>query len=35
MKVLRQQLFPILEPLDKRFRAGDGPPLLGSMVFRR
>jgi ubiquinone/menaquinone biosynthesis C-methylase UbiE len=35
MQTLRQHLFPILQRVDARFRAGDGAPLLGCMVFRR
>jgi 2-polyprenyl-3-methyl-5-hydroxy-6-metoxy-1,4-benzoquinol methylase len=35
MQTLRQRLFPILQRIDMRFRAGDGAPLLGCMVFRR
>jgi SAM-dependent methyltransferase len=35
MQALRQHLFPLLQRIDARFRAGDGAPLLGSMVFRR
>jgi ubiquinone/menaquinone biosynthesis C-methylase UbiE len=35
MQTLRQHLFPLLQRIDARFRAGDGAPLLGCMVFRR
>jgi SAM-dependent methyltransferase len=33
MASLKTHLFPILRQLDETFRRGDGPPLLGSMVF--
>jgi SAM-dependent methyltransferase len=32
---LREFLFPLLVRIDARFRAGDGVPLFGCMVFRR
>jgi ubiquinone/menaquinone biosynthesis C-methylase UbiE len=35
MQTLRQHFFPLLQRIDARFRAGDGAPLLGCMVFRR
>jgi SAM-dependent methyltransferase len=35
MRSLRESLFPLLLRIDARFRAGDGVPLFGCMVFRR
>lgn len=35
MEQLREHLFPLLQRIDLRFRAGDGVPLLGCVVFRR
>jgi SAM-dependent methyltransferase len=35
MRTLRQSFFPILQRIDARFRAGDGVPLFGCVVFRR
>jgi len=35
MQALREHLFPLLQRIDARFRAGDGAALLGCMVFRR
>jgi hypothetical protein len=35
MQTLRKCLFPILQRVDARFRAGDGVPLFGCMVFHR
>jgi SAM-dependent methyltransferase len=35
MRSLREFLFPLLLRIDARFRAGDGVPLFGCMVFRR
>ena len=35
MTKLRELLFPMLQRIDARFRAGDGVPLLGCVVFRR
>jgi Lysine methyltransferase len=35
MRSLREFLFPLLLRMDARFRAGDGVPLFGCMVFRR
>jgi SAM-dependent methyltransferase len=34
MQTLREFLFPLLQRIDARFRAGDGVPLFGCMVFR-
>jgi SAM-dependent methyltransferase len=33
MARLRSHLFPVLQHLDAAFQSGDGPPLLGCMVF--
>jgi SAM-dependent methyltransferase len=35
MQAIRQHLFPLLQRIDTRYRAGDGPPLFGCMIFRR
>ncbi len=35
MQSLRECLFPLLLRIDARFRAGDGVPLFGCMIFRR
>jgi SAM-dependent methyltransferase len=35
MQRLRESLFPLLQKTDERFRAGDGVPLFGCMVFCR
>jgi ubiquinone/menaquinone biosynthesis C-methylase UbiE len=35
MALLRQHLLPVLDRLDGAFRAGDGAPLFGCMVFTR
>jgi SAM-dependent methyltransferase len=35
MEQIRKLLFPLLQRIDARFRAGDGVPLLGCVVFRR
>jgi SAM-dependent methyltransferase len=35
MRSVREFLFPLLTRIDARFRAGDGVPLFGCMVFRR
>jgi SAM-dependent methyltransferase len=35
MRTLRESLFPLLQGIDARFRAGDGVPLFGCVVFRR
>lgn len=35
MQTLRASLFPLLQRIDARFRAGDGVPLFGCAVFHR
>jgi ubiquinone/menaquinone biosynthesis C-methylase UbiE len=35
IEILRGTLFPVLQRTDARFRAGDGVPLFGCVVFRR